>query len=307
MTPVAYMADSYCALFCSCCSCREGSAASPSQAGWVTYTYLDDFATAAKQLTASNDHRYRPKFKQWIVYSMCLRDYGARHRWMGRRAWSWQAVAACTTCNLLASAAMLACLPPLLHTCHVHVSSSHHSILFLSTSVPPAFIDSDEFMVLTDATPSLPALLADYEDKAGLVLNWRILGSSARGLCWRCGMNGCMSWQHCNRPLRTCAVGRAQRVALHALAFCSTGRLAFDKARCLTRLPSTPAPLQAGTRRGKTVRCWPTRAAISGTCVSSWQPSRSSTQRSLCSRPRRTTLSFTAAAMRVCGAGLPVS
>ncbi|PRW59940.1 glycosyl transferase family 2 [Chlorella sorokiniana] len=91
--------------------------------GLVTYIYLDDFAAAAKRLTASNDHRYRPKFKQWIVYSMCLRDYGARHRWM-------------------------------------------------------AFIDSDEFLVLTDGTPSLPALLADYEDRAGLVLNWRILGSS---------------------------------------------------------------------------------------------------------------------------------
>lgn len=56
------------------------------QEGLVTYKYIDDFAAAAKQLTASNDHRYRPKFKQWIVYSMCLRDHGARHRWMGALA-----------------------------------------------------------------------------------------------------------------------------------------------------------------------------------------------------------------------------
>ncbi len=56
------------------------------QEGSVTYTYIDNFVAAAKQLTASNDHRYRAKFKQWIVYSMCLRDYGARHRWMGALA-----------------------------------------------------------------------------------------------------------------------------------------------------------------------------------------------------------------------------
>lgn len=83
-------------------------------------------------------------------------------------------------------------------TCHparlqqLHWSASCHCLTCIESAVapllpvPPAFIDSDEFLVITDGTPSLPALLADYEDKAGLVLNWRILGSSAR-LEWCCG------------------------------------------------------------------------------------------------------------------------
>ncbi len=40
--------------------------------------------------------------------------------------------------------------------------------------------------MLTDGTPSLPALLADYDNHAGLVLNWRILGSSAWVLGLHC-------------------------------------------------------------------------------------------------------------------------
>lgn len=183
LTPVAYAAEITVRFAAAAAAVDEGSAASPSQAGWVTYTYLDDFATAAKQLTASNDHRYRPKFKQWIVYSMCLRDYGARHRWMGRQAWSWQAAAAHTTCNLLCVSSH-AC-PPATTAASLPRLTPRPIILSLSTSVPPAFIDSDEFMVLTDGTPSLPAMLADYEDKAGLVLNWRILGSSEGGCAGR--------------------------------------------------------------------------------------------------------------------------
>ena len=43
-----------------------------------------------------------------------------------------------------------------------------------------AFIDSDEFLVITDGTPDLPTLLRDYERYGGLAANWRILGSSER-------------------------------------------------------------------------------------------------------------------------------
>jgi hypothetical protein len=53
------------------------------QAGSLTYHYVDDFTAAAADLEASNGHRYTPKYKQWVVYSLCLRDYGARHRHMG--------------------------------------------------------------------------------------------------------------------------------------------------------------------------------------------------------------------------------
>ncbi|PSC70849.1 hypothetical protein C2E20_5610 [Micractinium conductrix] len=90
----------------------------------LTYFYITDFKAAAADLTATTGHHYRNlKYKQWIVYSMCLRDYGARHQWL-------------------------------------------------------AFIDSDEFLVITDGTPDLPTLLRDYERYGGLAANWRILGSS---------------------------------------------------------------------------------------------------------------------------------
>ncbi|KAL4457544.1 hypothetical protein ABPG75_012409 [Micractinium tetrahymenae] len=40
------------------------------------------------------------------------------------------------------------------------------------------FIDADEYAVLTDGTPDLPALLRDYESHGALALNWRMFGSS---------------------------------------------------------------------------------------------------------------------------------
>lgn len=40
------------------------------------------------------------------------------------------------------------------------------------------FIDADEYVVLTDGTADLPALLRDYEDHGALALNWRMFGSS---------------------------------------------------------------------------------------------------------------------------------
>ena len=40
-------------------------------------------------------------------------------------------------------------------------------------------------MLLDASAPSLPALLARYEAAAGLVANWRILGSSESG--WDAG------------------------------------------------------------------------------------------------------------------------
>jgi hypothetical protein len=41
-----------------------------------------------------------------------------------------------------------------------------------------AFIDVDEFLVLRDGTSSVPALLRDYEQYGGLVVNWVMFGSS---------------------------------------------------------------------------------------------------------------------------------
>ncbi|KAK9834899.1 hypothetical protein WJX81_007252 [Elliptochloris bilobata] len=41
-----------------------------------------------------------------------------------------------------------------------------------------AFMDADEFFVLKDGTPDLPALLRDYEDFGGLAVNWQLFGSS---------------------------------------------------------------------------------------------------------------------------------
>jgi hypothetical protein len=43
-----------------------------------------------------------------------------------------------------------------------------------------AFIDADEFLQLRDASvPNLPALLSQYEDEAGLAVNWQV-GAAAR-------------------------------------------------------------------------------------------------------------------------------
>ena len=53
-----------------------------------------------------------------------------------------------------------------------------------------AFIDSDEYLVISDGvTPDLPTLLAPYEGYGGLAINWRMFGSSRR-CCWRC----CCCW-----------------------------------------------------------------------------------------------------------------
>ncbi|KAI3437702.1 hypothetical protein D9Q98_000151 [Chlorella vulgaris] len=93
------------------------------EAGTVTYHYIRDFEAASRNLNATNDHKYNPKYKQWIAYSLCLRDHGKRHHYM-------------------------------------------------------AFIDSDEYFVITDGTASLPDLMADYEQYGGLAANWRIMGSS---------------------------------------------------------------------------------------------------------------------------------
>ena len=44
---------------------------------------------------------------------------------------------------------------------------------------PAAFIDVDEFLVLTDdSVADLPTLLREYEAHGGLAVNWRLFGSS---------------------------------------------------------------------------------------------------------------------------------
>lgn len=59
---------------------------------------------------------------------------------------------------------------------------------FFLLSSRAAFIDSDEFLVITDGTPDLPTLLEQYRRYGGLVANWRILGSSEwpplPSCCW---------------------------------------------------------------------------------------------------------------------------
>ena len=42
-----------------------------------------------------------------------------------------------------------------------------------------AFIDADEFFVIKDGTPSLPALLREYEGFGGLAVNWQVGPASA--------------------------------------------------------------------------------------------------------------------------------
>ena len=48
------------------------------------------------------------------------------------------------------------------------------------------FLDADEFIIMKDPSiPDLPSLLERFEDYGGLVLNWRLFGSS--GLLTRPG------------------------------------------------------------------------------------------------------------------------
>ena len=52
-----------------------------------------------------------------------------------------------------------------------------------------AFIDADEFFVIKDGTPSLPALLREYEDFGGLAVNWQV-GFATVLLCLDCKTKG---------------------------------------------------------------------------------------------------------------------
>jgi len=50
---------------------------------------------------------------------------------------------------------------------------------FESSDVPHAgMMDADEFLVIKDGSPSLPAVLQRYEAFGGLAVNWRLFGSS---------------------------------------------------------------------------------------------------------------------------------
>ena len=73
-----------------------------------------------------------------------------------------------------------------------------------------AFIDADEFLLLRDASPSLPILLAGYEDAGGLAVNWRVFGSSGRevrgGAVRRTGRQGALSTEE-----KCCGAGRGQQ------------------------------------------------------------------------------------------------
>jgi hypothetical protein len=39
-------------------------------------------------------------------------------------------------------------------------------------------LDTDEFVVIRDGSPSLPEVLRRYEEYGGLAVNWRLFGSS---------------------------------------------------------------------------------------------------------------------------------
>jgi hypothetical protein len=45
-------------------------------------------------------------------------------------------------------------------------------------------IDGDEFFVIMDGSPDLPSILKRYEAYGGLVVNWRLFGSSGHVKRW---------------------------------------------------------------------------------------------------------------------------
>ena len=73
----------------------------------------------------------------------------------------------CTTGGLHATSSLHACRPQLyIYSKCIRDHGSRHRWM--------AFIDADEFFVIKDGTPSLPALLRDYEDFGGLAVNWQV-------------------------------------------------------------------------------------------------------------------------------------
>ena len=52
-------------------------------AGAVTHRRIVDYAATAKGLRRTTCREYAAEQKQLMHYAVCLRDYGARHQWMG--------------------------------------------------------------------------------------------------------------------------------------------------------------------------------------------------------------------------------
>ena len=53
------------------------------QEGLATHRPMPDFTAAAADLVNTTCFTYPIRFRQLISYSLCLRDYGARHQFMG--------------------------------------------------------------------------------------------------------------------------------------------------------------------------------------------------------------------------------
>ena len=53
------------------------------QSGLVTHQVVRNYTAAVKQLKRDTCHAYSKTFRQLIVYAMCLKQHGAKHRFMG--------------------------------------------------------------------------------------------------------------------------------------------------------------------------------------------------------------------------------
>ena len=67
------------------------------------------------------------------------------------------------------------------------------------------FLDTDEFLIIKDGTPHMPALLKEYEEYGGLGVHWVMFGSSghktrpAKGVLasyWQCLWHGSPHSRH---------------------------------------------------------------------------------------------------------------
>lgn len=135
----------------------------PPQDGRVEHRILGELPAVRDALKNETCSTFDTRFMQLLAYSACLHERGARHQWMG-------AARGCAFFVLRSAAAAARCR----HTHPLRPLSSPlltHSFLALSSS-SAAYIDADEFFVLTDGTPDLPSLLRDYERYGGLGVNW---------------------------------------------------------------------------------------------------------------------------------------
>lgn len=109
------------------------------------------------------------QWKQLLAYNLCVANHRQSHRWLGEQAGEGWALG----------------LGPGIGPCWATAwGHARVPLTFLApslpSSAPPAFIDTDEFLMVTEKGKRLVEVMADYENYGGVGVNWRIYSSCKR-------------------------------------------------------------------------------------------------------------------------------